>query len=295
MIHNCYLVAVNFDLVAWVRTVVEQSVSSESFTDTVTFRKLKRVMNERTGINFDCYRESYLKRRMQVRLTATKTKTYVDYIRYLKENPNEFRLLINCLTINYTKFFRDSDVYAFLKETLLPELLSSSIRVRIWSAGCATGEEPYSLSMLIHEVSKQQSKNCQVTIYASDLDRTALEKAKSGEYNQHMVQGVDEKLLRKYFELEDDVYKVKPFVKQLVQFEEQDLMTTPLHKNLDLILCRNVMIYFSKDIQQTIYLNFYDSLRAGGYLITGKTEFVGSEASKKFVDISPRCRVYRKP
>jgi chemotaxis protein methyltransferase CheR len=252
-------------------------------------------MTEGTGVNFDYYRESYLKRRLKVRLMVTKTNTYSDYTKYLQANPNEFKLLVNDLTINYTKFFRDPDVYAFLRETILPELFSPSKNwTRIWSAGCATGEEPYSLAMLVHEVLKQRLNDHRVNIYASDLDRSALETAESGKYTQRMVQGVDEKLLRKYFELEDDVYKVKPSVRNLIQFEEQDLMTTPKHRNLDLILCRNVMIYFSKEIQQKIHLNFYDSLKAGGYLITGKTEFVGGEAGKKFVDINPHCRVYRK-
>lgn len=274
---------------------LEQTVVSESFVDSVTFKRLKKVMTEGTGINFDYYRESYLKRRLKVRLTATKTNTYSSYTRYLLTNPDEFNFLIKDLTINYTKFFRDPDVYAFLETTILPELLSSSKRwVRIWSAGCATGEEPYSLAMLVHEVLKSQDIDCRVNIYASDLDKSALATAESGEYNKRMVQCIDEKLVSKYFECEGDIYRVKPFVKKLIQFEEADLMTIPRHRHLDLILCRNVMIYFSKEIQQKIHLNFYDSLKTEGYLITGKTEFVGGEAADKFVGINPQCRVYKK-
>jgi chemotaxis protein methyltransferase CheR len=270
------------------------SVSDQNFVDTASFNRLKKVLHEGTNINFECYRESYLKRRLNVRLAATKTKTYADYMRYLKDNSNEYDLLVNDLTINYTKFFRDPDVFSFLETMILPELCSSKRWVRIWSAGCATGEEPYSIAMLVHEVLKQRVKNQQINIYASDLDKTALAKAKNGEYTCRMIQGINEKLLSKYFELEDDTYKVKPFVKQLIQFEEQDLMKPPRRQNLDLILCRNVMIYFSKEIQQKIYMHFWNSLRSGGYLITGKTEFVGGEASKKFAGIDAKCRVYRK-
>jgi chemotaxis protein methyltransferase CheR len=274
---------------------VERTVTSESFIDSVTFKRLKKVMSKGTGVNFDYYRESYLKRRLRVRLTATKTNTYSSYTQYLLANPDEFGALVNDLTINYTKFFRDSDVYTFLETTLLPELLSSSKRwVRIWSAGCATGEEPYSLAMLVHEVLKRQGSDCKVNIYASDLDESALAKAESGEYNSRTVQCIDDKLVSKYFEPEGDIYRVKPFVKKIIQFEQADLMTVPKHRHLDLILCRNVMIYFSKEIQQKIHLNFYDSLKAEGYLITGKTEFVGGEAADKFVDINPQCRVYKK-
>jgi chemotaxis protein methyltransferase CheR len=271
------------------------SLSGESFLDTVAFKRLKRVMQEGTGVNFEYYRESYLKRRLNVRLNATQTKTYTEYIRYLLANPNEFDLLVKDLTINYTKFFRDTDVYSYLKTTLLPEIFSSQDWVRIWSAGCATGEEPYSVAMLVHGVLKQRLKDFRVTIYASDLDKNALAKAKNGNYDSRGVQGVEERILDKYFEHEDGVYAVKDSVKQLIHFEEQDLMTTPRHRNLDLILCRNVMIYFSREIQQKIHLNFYDSLKCGGHLITGKTELVGGEAAKKFVDVNPGCRVYKKP
>lgn len=270
------------------------SVSGESFLDRAAFNKLKKVLHEGTNINFECYRESYLKRRIKVRLTATKTQTYTEYIRYLKDNPNEYNLLINDLTINYTKFFRDPDVFVFLKKTILPELFSSKRWVRIWSAGCATGEEPYSLAILAHDVLKHRLKDVQVSIYASDLDRTALEKAKSGEYTSRMVNGVEEGILGRYFELSNKTYRVKDDVKRLVHFEEQDLMTPPRRRNLDVILCRNVMIYFSKEIQRKIYMNFYDSLRDGGYLITGKTELIPGEAGTKFVDFDPGCRVYKK-
>lgn len=270
------------------------SASGKNFLEAAAFKKLKKVLNENTDVNFECYRESYLKRRVKVRLMATKTGTYSDYIRYLKANPDEYKLLVNDLTINYTKFFRDPDVFSFLKESILPELFASKRWVRIWSAGCATGEEPYTVAILVHEVLKQRLKNHRVSIYASDLDRAALAKAKSGEYTSHRVNCVEERILNKYFERDNEIYRVKNFVKQLVHFEEQDLMTPPRRRNLDLILCRNVMIYFSREIQRKIYMNFYDSLRDDGYLITGKIELVAGEANKKFVDVDPQCRVYKK-
>jgi chemotaxis protein methyltransferase CheR len=257
---------------------------------------LKEVMNQGTGINFDYYRETYLKRRLKVRLTLTKTHTYSKYMQFLKTNPEEFKRLIDDITVNYTKFFRDTDVYDFLKDTLLPKLIfSSKPWIRIWSAGCSTGEEPYSLSMLIHEISIKSPKDRRITIYASDIDETVLAKSETGEYNQRAVQGVNEKLLNKYFDGQEKNYKVKPFVKEIVHFEKQDLMSPPLRRNLDLILCRNVMIYFSREIQQIIYGHFYDSLRPGGYFISGKTELISGQAAPKFVDVNPQCRVYQKP
>ncbi len=275
--------------------LVQQAFSIKDLGDDVDFQNLKQVMNKGTGINFDYYRESYLKRRLKVRLSITKKNSYSSYMQFLQENPNEFKSLIDDITVNYTKFFRDTDVYDYLKETLLPKLISSPKPwIRIWSAGCSTGEEPYSLSMLMHEVSKKPPKERRVTIYASDIDETVLAKSQLGEYDKRATASINEKFLNKYFDFEDNVYKVKPFVKEIIHFEKQDLMSPPVRRNLDLILCRNVMIYFSREIQQIIYGHFHNSLRSGGYLISGKTEFVGGGASEKFVDVYPKCRVYQK-
>lgn len=275
---------------------MNQTCSTVDVGTETDFQMLKEVMNQGTGINFDYYRETYLKRRLKVRLTLTKTHTYSNYMQFLKTNPEEFKRLIDDITVNYTKFFRDTDVYDFLKDTLLPKLIfSSKPWIRIWSAGCSTGEEPYSLSMLIHEISIKSPKDRRITIYASDIDETVLAKSETGEYNQRAVQSVNEKLLNKYFDCQEKNYKVKPFVKEIVHFEKQDLMSPPLRRNLDLILCRNVMIYFSREIQQIIYGHFYDSLRPGGYFISGKTELISGQAAPKFVDVNPQCRVYQKP
>ena len=274
---------------------MQQAVSINDLGDDVDFQRLKQVMNKGTGINFDYYRESYLKRRLKVRLTITKKNSYSSYMQFLEKNPEEFKSLIDDITVNYTKFFRDTDVYDFLKEKLLPELISSPKSwIRIWSAGCSTGEEPYSLSMLIHEISKISPKERRITIYASDIDETVLAKSKQGEYDKRAAETINEKLLSKYFDCENNLYKIKPFVKEIIHFEKQDLMSPPVRRNLDLILCRNVMIYFSREIQQTIYGHFYNSLRSGGYIISGKTEFIGGDASQKFVDIDSKCRVYQK-
>ncbi|WNZ29826.1 MAG: protein-glutamate O-methyltransferase CheR [Candidatus Bathyarchaeota archaeon] len=274
---------------------MNQTCSTVDVGTEIDFQMLKEVMNQGTGINFDYYRESYLKRRLKVRLTLTKTHTYSKYMQFLKTNPEEFKRLIDDVTVNYTKFFRDTDVYDFLKDTLLPKLIfSSKPWIRIWSAGCATGEEPYSLAMLIHEVSKIPPKERRVTIYASDIDETVLDKSARGEYDKRATESINKKLLEKYFDFEDNIYKVKPFIKEIIHFEKQDLMAPPVRRNLDLILCRNVMIYFSREIQQIIYGHFYNSLRPEGYLISGKTEFIAGEASQKFVDVNSKCRIYQK-
>ena len=167
--------------------------------------------------------------------------------------------------------------------------------MRIWSAGCATGEEPYSLAMLAHRVLGRRQAGLSVTIFASDIDDDALSKAKRGVYGARQVNGVDAASLEKFFELESDGgHRVRDEVRSLVRFSKFDLMHTPLHVNLDLILCRNVMIYFSRERQQQIHMNFYRALREGGYFISGKSEILQGEPSKVFSVVDTTRRVYQK-
>jgi chemotaxis protein methyltransferase CheR len=261
----------------------------------MAFQKVKRMIQESAGLNCSGYRDEYLKRRFEIRLRATGANTYGRYITYLKKNPDEFTNLLNDLTVNYTMFFRDTDVYAFLEKKLLPKIFQSSNPTRIWSAGCATGEEPYSLAILVNKVLGQAVANHPVTIFASDIDKDALSNAAKGRYHQKQLNNFDSSLLEKFFTKEDDYYKINDFVKRIIHFEQFDLMTSSTHQNLDLILCRNVMIYFSKEGQQHIHMNFYRALKDGGCLITGKSEILSGEPAEKFHPIDYQTRVYQKP
>jgi chemotaxis protein methyltransferase CheR len=173
-------------------------------------------------------------------------------------------------------------------------MLSSSQNIRIWSAGCAAGEEPYSLAILAEECRISCMKDFHYIIYASDVDRDALAKASKGQYDANSFQGTDKSLIGRYFVRENESFKVKDSLKQYIRFERHDLMTAPLHQNLDLVLCRNVMIYFSRESQQKIHMHFHDSLKEDGYLVIGKTEMLSGEPNEKFICIDPKTRIYRK-
>jgi len=270
-----------------------EMTSVEDFLDNVAYQKLKKLLHETVGLDCNGYRDDYLKRRFAVRLNATGTNTYSRYVRYLKRNPDEFQLVLNDLTVNYTTFFRDSDVYFHLEKTFLPKLLRSK-EVRIWSAGCATGEEPYSLAILVHKLLGASMSNHKVTILASDLDENALAKAVKGEYHRKQLKCLDDSLIGTYFSNNDETYQVKDSVKQLVRFEKHDLMKPSLRKGFDLILCRNVMIFFARESQQQIHMHFYNALREGGYLVIGKSEILSGEPSRKFLCTDVNCRVYQK-
>ncbi|MEM2968929.1 MAG: protein-glutamate O-methyltransferase CheR [Candidatus Bathyarchaeia archaeon] len=269
------------------------SVEVKAYLEDIAYQKLKKALHDVVGLDFNCYRDEYLKRRLSIRLRATGTYTYSRYLRYLKKNPLECNNLLNDLTVNFTTFFRDSDVYDYLEKKLLPSLFKSK-EVTIWSAGCATGEEPYSLAILVHKVLGNQLPNYKVTIFASDIDEDALSKAQKGEYNRKQLNGLDDSLINEYFSKDGTTYRVKNFLKQLVHFEKHDLMKSPLHNGLDLILCRNVMIFFARESQQQVHMQFYNALRDGGYLVIGKSEMLSGETSAKFICVDVNCRVYKK-
>ncbi len=253
------------------------------------------MIDESAGLNCSGYRDEYLKRRFEIRLRATGTITYAKYIIYLNKHPEEFTNLLNDLTINYTTFFRDNDVYVHLEHKLLPKLLMSKLPVKIWSAGCATGEEPYSLAILIHKLLGKRLAEHPVSIVASDIDKDALAKAQRGAYGPRQVSTISPPMLEKFFTHEGDSWVVKDFVKDIVHFERFDLMKTSIHSQLDLILCRNVMIYFSKEGQQHIHMSFYRALKDSGYMITGKSEILSGEPAEKFQALDYQIRLYQKP
>jgi chemotaxis protein methyltransferase CheR len=253
------------------------------------------MIKESAGLNCSGYRDEYLKRRFEIRLRTTDSNTYARYVIYLKKHPEEFTQLLNDLTINYTTFFRDTDVYDYLEKKLLPKLFLSKNPVKIWSAGCASGEEPYSLAILVHKVFGRRLANHPVSIIASDIDKDALGKAQRGLYQARQLSTLSPLMIEQFFDKQDDGFAVKGFVRDLIRFEQFDLMSKPLHPNLDLILCRNVMIYFSKEGQQHIHMNFFHALRDGGYMITGKSEILSGEPATAFTALDYITRVYQKP
>jgi len=267
---------------------------NENIIEKVAYNKLKEYLITIVGLNVDGYRPEYFQRRLGIRMRGVNMKSYSEYLRFLRANSQETKLLLNDLTINYTSFFRDTDVYDFLRKTVFPELLISK-SLRIWSAGCATGEEPYSLSILLHELLKEKIQNYFITIHASDVDRDALEKAGKGQYPKSQVHGLSAEVVSKYFSREGENFTVKEFVKKPIRFGIHDLMKPFLHTNLDLILCRNVMIYFTREGQQQVHMNFFRGLRDGGFMVIGKAEMLSGEPAAKFATVDMKCRVYRKP
>lgn len=249
------------------------------------FDLLLRYLGSQFGLDFKQYKPNYLRRRIGVRMRATGCGDYLHYRQYVRQHPEEYKCLINDLTINVTEFFRDPDVYEALRSRVIPEIIEykekiGSYNLRAWSAGCATGEEPYSLSILFHEALRKGDPGMQwmLRITATDLDDEALKTARGGYYeNVKLLPGME---LDRYFHREGTGYRVKEEIKRPIRFMLLDLMHKPPLRHLDLILCRNVLIYFEREKQTKILDIFAQCLRSGGFLVLGKSEtIVGSEGS----------------
>ena len=253
---------------------------------------IERIYQDR-GLDFSHYRKSILKRRVALRLRANNLNSYREYLHVLADNPDEYKKLFDVLTINVSEFFRDMPVWGEIKKLLKKIIIEENdgSRARIWSAGCAKGEEPYSLAILTEEIGGSRG----VDIYATDIDSGSLSEARRGIYDVGRIRNVPDDTLRKYFDFDGKGnYVLKEFVKNKVIFRRNDLINDAILPKINIIMCRNVFIYFTKPLQETILNKFYDSLVNGGYLIIGKTETILTEAKLIFESVDADNGIYRK-
>lgn len=232
-------------------------------------------------------------------MRARRAKTWTEYLLLLKQDSSELSSLLDVLTINVTKFFRNRETYSVLREKVLRQLASEkrqteSKGIRVWSAGCASGEEAYSVAILLRELLGSDYGGFTVEIWGTDLDRRSIEKAKAGVYSEASLEETDRALREKYF-TQDQGYRISPEIAMVCQFFELDLLsgTNPLHA-LDLILCRNVLIYFARDFQERVFLDFASRLTGHGYLVLGRVETLVGEARNLFETVDNKERIYRK-
>lgn len=267
---------------------------------------LEKIYGER-GFDFREYRETTLTRRLSRRLTARGLKTYADYARLLDQDPSEYDKIFNDLTINVTSFFRDKVAFKALEEVALPALINQSQKgantqsqsqrnLRIWSAGCATGEEPYSIAMLLLELLGPKISQWQVAIIATDIDAKALDRARAGVFARKEVEAIPPAWLGKHFVHKDGSFHAHPALRRLVTFEAHNLVsdqTYPYH-DLDLLVCRNVFIYFKPTLQTRILKGFYQGVKAGGFLLLGKAEMPLGEIKNLFDCLDLKAKLFRK-
>ena len=249
------------------------------------------------GVDFGSYKESTIVRRLKRRMGATGRLTVGEYRRYLEDNPEEYSNLVNSLLIKVTEFFRDPGHFEYLQNEVLPGLVEEARKgnrgLRIWSAGCATGEEAYSLAIALSEVLGNETGSFNARIFATDVDAGAVEFARRGVYSASAVRGLSEERLERYFDQSDGRYAVKKPVRRLIVFGEHDLSRRSPFPNMDLCVSRNVLIYFAPELQRRALQLFAYSLRNGGALVLGKAETV-HPLSEYFAPVSRQYKVYKR-
>ncbi|MCX7926700.1 MAG: protein-glutamate O-methyltransferase CheR [Candidatus Omnitrophica bacterium] len=262
----------------------------------LSFKKLLEKIRQDRGLDLRHYHAELLKRRIALRLHKNNLSSYKEYIKLLDRKPEEYNKLFETLCINVSEFFRDPPVWVtiqYLFENLLRLKQNSKDKnLKIWSCGCACGEEPYSLAIVLKEALRSYPTNIKGHILATDIDKACLECAQKAAYPKEQLKNVENKILARYFEPKGNQYVVKEDTRQLVEFQYLDLTCQSYPEQIDVIVCRNVFIYFDRVLQNEIINKFYNSVKTGGYLILGKTEF--PEMNKRFEIVDPNARIFRK-
>jgi len=234
------------------------------------FNEFHKWVHKEMGINLSAYKQEQLNRRINSLMTRVGIKTLDEYSKVIKNNVEQKQKFLDFITINVTEFFRNPELFVDLEKQILQELLPKSPNLKIWSAACSIGCEPYTIGIILDKLSPNGRHN----IIATDIDDTILGRAKAGEYTQNEMKGINNSDLSKYFSKRDDKYYIESKIKNMVTFKKHDLILDTYDNSFDLIVCRNVVIYFNNDIKQEIYQRFSNSLKKGGLLFVGATESI---------------------
>ena len=251
--------------------------------------EFKAKLKTKTEIDLDLYKAPQMQRRIMNLAKRNGYDTYSGYFDKVVQDKDDFAAFIEYLTINVSEFFRTPDKFAKLETDVIPDLLKRSSKLNIWSAGCSIGAEPYSLAMIM----KTLTPNMRHRILATDLDIEILAKAKKGEYTDNELKAMDPERKRKYFTQNGDKYLVSQEIKDCIEFKRHNLLKDNFESGFDLILCRNVVIYFTEEAKDQLYANFFKALKPGGILFVGATEAILNFRKLGYTSFQPFF--YQKP
>ena len=255
---------------------------------------LYALLKTATGIDFNQYKRATFERRLKRRLALYRFTNLEAYLEHLRSNPTEINALYRDVLITVTSFFRDAETFEFLKTTIYPLLIEQKeldASIRIWVAGCATGEECYSIAISLFEFLSERNVNLSIQIFGTDVNEEAIDVARRGVYPTSKMDGVSAERRQRFFTYTEGHYQVSKAVRELCVFARQNLGGDPPFSNVDLVSCRNVMIYFTPALQKRVRAIFHYSLRPGGFLLLGSSESVG-ETSELFSAVDTKHRVY---
>lgn len=259
--------------------------------------KILGILREKTGADFSYYKPNTIIRRIERRMSVNQIEKISNYIAWLLQSPNEVNILYRELLIGVTRFFRDEEAYEKINSEILPKIFSNKKdqdEIRVWSAGCSTGEEAYSIAMLIKEFQISDKNNAQigVKIFASDIDKDALEYAGVATYPESIVSDVPDEFLKKYFVRRENGYQITERIRRMVVFAPHNVIKDPPFSKIDLVTCRNTLIYFKPAAQQKVLSMFHYSLQSEGFMFLGSSESLG-ELEDGFVTLNNRWKIYQ--
>jgi len=253
----------------------------------------------KTNFDLNCYKMPCVKRCIARRTASTDSKDLRSYTSFVIDNKKELEELISLITIEFSSFFRNKEAFEILRSRVLPEIIESKRKknnnvIRIWSAGCATGEEPYSISILLFQLLAGMIDQFTVRIFATDVDKSSISKAIEGCYIKESFKEMDNTTLQRYFIQVNTFYKVKDFIRKPVFYGVQDIINDPPISHLDLLVCRNVLMYLNKESQSSVFKKFHYAINQGGYLCLGKAEKLPGEYETAFDTVDRSWKIYRK-
>ena len=263
--------------------------------DNTPLGKIFRILSERAGTDFSNYKPSTICRRLEKRFVALKISNIEDYVDYLLKTPGEAEALFNSILIGVTSFFRDHDAYMAIQPILEKIITSKKTgdNIRIWVPGCATGEEAYSIALLLTDLLKHRVHEFNIQIFATDIDEEAITHARKAVYDEQSVKGLPAQYIKGYFIRKGDKYELIKPIRSLVLFSRHDLVSNPPFLKLDLLSCRNLLIYFGAGLQKHIIPVFHYALNPNGYLFLGKSETVG-QYSDLFSTLDGKSKLFQR-
>ena len=274
---------------------LENNLNQISKKDEAELVKILNLVQENTPFDFLEYKRPTIIRRVLIRMAKNDIGTFQDYTALLNSDPSEIDILAKEFLISVTKFFRDSEAFEIIKEKVLKEIIEEKLQVdtlKVWVVGCATGEEAYSIAILILELLTSLQKNLEVKIFASDIDKSALQHASKGVYPENISREVSKERLEKYFIKQDKKYKVRDNVRKMIIFAEHDIIKQPPYGKIDLISCRNLLIYLNPILQRKILASLHFCLNMGGYLFLGPSESLG-DLKKSFIEQDKKWKIFK--
>lgn len=265
-------------------------------TDTIDVEALLDYIKRSRGFDFTGYKRASLIRRISKRMQTVKIETYSEYPACLEAHPAEFNHLFNTLLINVTAFFRDRPAWDYLASNVIPRILSSKAStesIRVWSAGCASGEEAYTIAILFAEVLRIEQFRDRVKIYATDVDEEALSQARQATYTLQELNGLSKDQIQQCFDQTENCYTFRKDLRRSVIFGRHDLIQDAPISRIDLLTCRNTLMYFNAETQARILARYHFALKDGGFLFLGKAEMLLTH-SNLFTPVDLRCRIFTK-